>query len=206
MSRAASEHAADPASTLNTLSMLTPSQTVGPYLHIGLDWLNTTELAAPGVSGERIVIQGRLLDADRAPIPDGMIEIWQANSHGRYAHPEDTRSLPLDEGFIGFGRTPTDANGGFRFSTIKPGSVPAADGQPQAPHLMVSVFARGLLKQLVTRIYLPEDDHAADPVLLLVPAQRRGSLIAHAVDGQPGVFEWNILLGGDANETVFFDL
>ena len=185
---------------------LTPSQTVGPYLHIGLDWLNTTELAAPGVAGERIVIQGRLLDADRAPIPDGMIEIWQANSQGRYAHPDDTRSLPLDEGFTGFGRTPTDANGGFRFSTIKPGQVPAANGTLQAPHILVNVFARGLLKQAVTRLYFPGDDHANDPVMALVPAARRASLIATPVQGQPGVLEWNILLGGDANETVFFDL
>lgn len=186
---------------------LTPSQTVGPYLHIGLDWLITTELAGPdgsGISGERIVIQGRLLDADGTPVPDGMIEIWQANAHGRYAHPEDQRDLPLEKNFHGFGRTPTDANGGFRFSTIKPGRVPAANGQMQAPHIMVSVFARGLLKQLVTRIYFSGDDHANDPVMALVPASRRASLIAQP--GNQDVLEWNIVLGGGANETVFFDL
>ena len=183
---------------------LTPSQTVGPYLHIGLDWLITTELAAADVAGERIVIQGRLLDAEGAPVPDGMIEIWQANSHGRYAHPEDQRDLPLEKNFHGFGRTPTDANGGFRFSTIKPGSVPAANGQMQAPHIMVSVFARGLLKQLVTRIYFSGDDHANDPVMAQVPASRRASLIAQP--GNQGVLEWNIVLGGGEHETVFFDL
>ena len=186
---------------------LTPSQTVGPYLHIGLDWLIATELAGPdvsGISGERIVIQGRLLDADGTPVPDGMIEIWQANAHGRYAHPEDQRDLPLEKNFHGFGRTPTDANGGFRFSTIKPGRVPAANGQMQAPHIMVSVFARGLLKQLVTRIYFSGDDHANDPVMALVPASRRASLIAQP--GNQDVLEWNIVLGGGANETVFFDL
>ncbi|MFM8466082.1 MAG: protocatechuate 3,4-dioxygenase subunit alpha [Oxalobacteraceae bacterium] len=184
----------------------TPSQTVGPYLHMGLDWLNTTELAGPAVAGERIVIQGRLLDADRAPMPDGVIEIWQANSQGRYAHPDDHRALPLDTGFTGFGRTPTGAHGEFRFSTIKPGRVPATNGQLQAPHIMVNVFARGLLRQAVTRIYFPEDDHASDPVMARVPVNRRMTLIAQAVAGQPGVLEWNVLLGGEQNETVFFDV
>ena len=183
----------------------TPSQTVGPYLHIGLDWLNTTDLASPGVAGERIVIQGRLLDADRAPIPDGVIEIWQANSHGRYAHPDDGRVLPLESGFSGFGRTPTGGNGEFRFSTIKPGRVPATNGQLQAPHIMVNVFARGLLRQAVTRVYFPDDDHASDPVMASVPVNRRMTLIAQRVAGQVGVFEWNVLLGGDQNETVFFE-
>ena len=184
----------------------TPSQTVGPYLHIGLDWMNTTELAGPAVAGERIVIQGRLLDADRAPMPDGVIEIWQANSQGRYAHPDDHRALPLDAGFTGFGRTPTGAHGEFHFSTIKPGRVPATNGQLQAPHIMVNVFARGLLRQAVTRIYFPEDDHASDPVMARVPVNRRMTLIAQAVAGQPGVLEWNVLLGGEQNETVFFDV
>ena len=184
----------------------TPSQTVGPYLHIGLDWLNTTDLASPGVAGERIVIQGRLLDADRAPIPDGVIEIWQANSHGRYAHPDDGRVLPLESGFSGFGRTSIGGNGEFRFSTIKPGRVPATNGQLQAPHIMVNVFARGLLRQAVTRVYFPDDDHASDPVMASVPVNRRMTLIARSVAGQVGVFEWNVLLGGDQNETVFFDV
>lgn len=184
---------------------MTPSQTVGPYLHIGLDWLNTTELAPAGVAGERIVIQGRLFDADGEVVPDGMIEIWQANSHGKYAHPDDVRALPLDAGFSGFGRTATDVDGGFRFSTIKPGSVPAANGQLQAPHILVNVFARGLLKQLVTRIYFSGDDHANDPVMQQIPAARRATLVA-APSVQAGVLEWNIVIGGTANETVFFDL
>lgn len=183
---------------------LTPSQTVGPYLHIGLDWLNTTELAPEGVAGERIVIQGQVVDADRQPIPDGMIEIWQANSHGKYAHPEDTRALPLDAGFHGFGRVSTDEQGRFRFSTIKPGSVPDAQGRPQAPHLIVNVFARGLLKQLVTRMYFPGDAHDADSVLQQVPPARRATLVAKAAG--TGVVEWNVLIGGGSDETVFFEL
>ncbi len=183
---------------------LTPSQTVGPYLHIGLDWLTMTDLAPQGVAGERVVIQGQVLDADRQPIPDGMVEIWQANSHGKYAHPDDQRALPADAGFRGFGRVATDEQGRFRFSTIKPGSVPDAQGRPQAPHLLVNVFARGLLKQLVTRMYFPGDAHEADSVLHHVPAARRATLVAQA--GGAGVVEWNVLIGGGADETVFFEL
>lgn len=186
---------------------LTPSQTVGPYLHIGFDWLNTTELAAPGVAGERILIEGLLLDAEGKPVPDGVVEIWQANSHGKYAHPDDARALPLDAGFLGFGRCPTDADGRFRFATVKPGNVPYIDGRPQSPHLMVNVFARGLLKQLSTRLYFDGDDHAADPVLQQVPAERRATLVAKAAADKPGVLAWTIVLGGGGNdETVFFDI
>ena len=183
---------------------LTPSQTVGPYLHIGLDWLTTTDLAPAGVAGERIVIQGQVLDADRQPIPDGMVEIWQANSHGKYAHPDDQRALPVEAGFHGFGRVSTDEQGRFRFSTIKPGSVPDAQGRPQAPHLLVNVFARGLLKQLVTRMYFPGDAHDVDSVLQHVPAARRATLVAQSAG--TGVVDWNILIGGGGDETVFFEL
>ena len=183
---------------------LTPSQTVGPYLHIGLDWLNTTQLAPAGVAGERIVIEGRLIDAQGEVVPDGVIEIWQADAQGVYAHPDDGRAG--SPGFLGFGRCATGADGSFRFSTIKPGSVPGTDGRLQAPHIMVNVFARGLLKQLVTRIYFPGDEHDADVVMQQVPAGRRATLVAkqHAGSGQ---FEWNIVLGGGSDaETVFFDL
>ncbi len=183
---------------------LTPSQTVGPYLHIGLDWLTITELAPAGVSGERIVIQGQLLDADREPIPDGMVEIWQANAHGKYAHPDDARALPLEAGFQGFGRVATDEHGRFRFSTIKPGSVPDAQGRAQAPHLIVNVFARGLLRQLVTRMYFPGDAHETDSVLQQVPAARRATLVASAAGA--GVVEWHVRIGGGGDETVFFEL
>ncbi len=186
---------------------LTPSQTVGPYLHIGLDWLNTTELAGPGVSGERIVLTGQVLDANGQPVPDGLIEIWQANAHGKYAHPDDARALPSEQGFSGFGRCPTDADGRFRFTTIKPGSVPGADGRPQAPHIMVNVFARGLLKQLSTRIYFFGDNHDTDFVLQQVPAERRATLMARSTATDASVFVRDIVLGGGSdNETVFFDI
>src|SRR5581483_3695632 len=113
----------------------TASQTVGPYLHIGLTWLVTADLAPAGVGGERVRVRGRVLDGDGQPVDDALIEIWQANAHGRYDHPEDARDLPLDPRFKGFGRVPTDAQGAFAFTTIKPGPVPAPDGRLQAPHL-----------------------------------------------------------------------
>jgi protocatechuate 3,4-dioxygenase alpha subunit len=184
----------------------TPSQTVGPYLHIGLDWLNIRDLAPQAADAERITILGRLLDADGQPVPDGMIELWQANAHGKYAHPADTRDLPLQQGFLGFGRQPTNAQGEFTFNTIKPGAVPAANGQMQAPHILVNVFARGLLRQLVTRLYFPGDDHASDPVMQTVPQERRTTLIAIPQPGNASHLQWNILIGGGAHETVFFDL
>ena len=179
------------------------SQTVGPYLHIGLTWLNTARIAGPGVKGERVTVQGRLLDGDGAAVSDGLIEIWQANAAGRYAHPEDRQKKALDTGFRGFGRIPTDARGRFRFTTIKPGSAPGPGGKLQAPHLAVTIFMRGLLKQLSTRLYFPgEPANAQDPVLKLVPAARRATLVARR-KGE-GVLQWNIVLQG-RDETVFFD-
>jgi protocatechuate 3,4-dioxygenase alpha subunit len=179
------------------------SQTVGPYLHIGLTWLNTTRIAGPAAKGERVTVQGRLVDGDGAGVNDGLIEIWQANAEGKYAHPEDRQKKALENGFRGFGRIPTDAHGNFRFTTIKPGRVPGRGGKLQAPHLSVTVFMRGLLKQLSTRIYFPGDPAIAqDPALKLVPAARRGTLVARR--RSKNVLEWNIVLQGK-DETVFFD-
>ncbi len=179
------------------------NQTVGPYLHIGLTWLVRREIAGPRVSGERVALQGRLLDGDGKGVSDGLIEIWQANSHGKYAHPEDKQRKPLERSFRGFGRIPTDAKGGFRFSTIKPGRVLGPGGKLQAPHLVVSVFMRGLLKHLATRIYFPDEPgNVEDPVLNLVPEARRSTLVARRK--AKGLLEWNVLLQGKG-ETVFFD-
>jgi protocatechuate 3,4-dioxygenase alpha subunit len=179
------------------------SQTVGPYLHIGLTWLNTDRIAGPGVKGERVAIQGRVLDGEGVGVNDALVEIWQANAAGKYAHPEGTQKKPLARRFRGFGRIPTDAKGRFRFSTIKPGRVPAPGAGQQAPHLAVTIFMRGLLKQLHTRIYFPDDPaNARDPILRLVPAERRGTLIARPK--AKGLLEWNIALQG-RDETVFFD-
>lgn len=179
------------------------SQTVGPYLHIGLTWLNTDRIARTGVKGERVVIQGRLLDGNGAGVSDGLIEIWQANAAGKYAHPDDRQKKPLEKGFRGFGRIPTDTKGRFRFSTVKPGCVPGSGGSLQAPHLSVTVFMRGLLKQLSTRIYFPDEPaNAQDPLLRRVPSARRATLVARRK--AKGVLEWNIVLQGK-DETVFFD-
>lgn len=178
----------------------TPSQTVGPFFRIGMESLYTPDLA-PDAAG-RVAIGGRVLDGDGAPVNDAILEIWQANAHGRYAHPDDARALPLTAGFTGFGRVPTGADGRFRFSTIKPGCVPGPGGVAQAPHLVVAVFMRGLLLHLLTRMYFPDEPrNASDPVLQLVPADRRATLIAsRSAEG----LEWNVILQGD-KETVFFD-
>jgi len=179
------------------------SQTIGPYLRIGLEWMVIEDLAPQGVAGERVRIEGRVLDADGKPVNDAAVEIWQANSHGKYASPEDSQDKPLDPRFRGYGRSLTDNDGNFRFRTIKPGRVPGPDGKLQAPHLAVTLFMRGLLKQLVTRVYFPDEPaNADDPVLALVPAERRATLVARRKGD--GVLEWNVILQG-RNETVFFD-
>jgi len=179
------------------------NQTVGPYLHIGLAWLKTTEIAGKGIKGERVAIAGRLIDGDGVGVNDGVVEIWQANADGKYAHPEDAQKKVLEKGWRGFGRAFTNAAGGFRFTTIKPGRVAAPDGSLQAPHLVVAVFMRGMLKHLATRIYFPDETaaNAQDPILKLVPPARRGTLIAKK---KGKALEWNVILQGK-NETVFFD-
>jgi protocatechuate 3,4-dioxygenase alpha subunit len=183
----------------------TSSQTVGPYLHIGLTWLVTDNLVAPGVKGEPITLEGRVTDGDGKPVNDALVEIWQANANGRYAHPEDTRDVALEPAWKGFGRVPTDDNGVFRFTTIKPGRVPAPDGRMQAPHINVLLLMRGTLKQLITRIYFPGDPaNADDAVLQSVPAARRATLIAQPAAGKAGALNWDVRLQGDG-ETVFFE-
>ena len=183
----------------------TSSQTIGPYLHIGLTWLVTDNLAAPGVTGEKVVIEGRIVDGDGQPVNDAVVEIWQANAQGRYAHPDDAQDKPLEPAFKGFGRVTTDNDGVFRLTTIKPGRVPAPGGGLQAPHLNVTIFTRGLLKHLITRMYFPnESANDEDPVLLRVPAERRTTLIATPIDGKSGTLRWNVILQGQ-RETVFFD-
>ena len=179
------------------------SQTIGPYLRIGLEWMVIEDLAAQGVAGERVRIEGRVVDADGKPVNDAAVEIWQANSHGKYASPEDTQDKPLEKGFRGYGRSLTDDAGLFRFRTVKPGRVPGPDGKLQAPHITVTIFMRGLLKQLQTRIYFPDDPaNTDDPVLNRVPGERRATLIASKRGD--GMLEWNVVLQG-RNETVFFD-
>lgn len=194
------------------MSGITPSQTVGPFFAFGLDpkgdyaWAQTfsNDLTADA-AGERIRVEGRVLDGDGKPVNDALIEIWQADSAGRYAHPADTRRPNAK--FTGFGRTGTDAQGAFSFMTIKPGSVPGPDGKPQAPHILLAVFARGMPRQCYTRIYFADEaGNAGDPLLALVPADRRSTLIAKrdAKNGQP-VYAFDIRLQGQG-ETVFFEI
>ena len=182
----------------------TTSQTVGPYFSIGLTRMKKIDLTGPGVTGEKIIIVGRVLDAAGNGVPDALLEIWQANRHGKYAHPEDTQEKPIEAEFQGYGRIPTDENGKYTFATIKPGSVPGPDGKAQAPHIAVSVFMRGLERRLVTRIYFPDEAaNAGDYILNLVEPARRGTLIAGKA-ATLGTLEWNVILQG-AKETVFFD-
>ncbi|MFO1084812.1 MAG: protocatechuate 3,4-dioxygenase subunit alpha [Reyranellaceae bacterium] len=183
---------------------LTPSQTVGPFYWGTLVSTCRAELAPPGVAGERIELALSLHDVDGAIVPDGVFEIWQANSHGRYSHPDDRRNLPLDAGFEGFGRASTDTKGVARFATVRPGRVPWPQGGLQAAHVNVSVFARGVLNRLATRLYFDGDPALADdPVLALVEPARRATLIARRDDA--GAWHLPIHLGGP-KETVFFDV
>lgn len=207
----------------------TPSQTVGPFFHYGLPWKGGADMvgksdmgARPDLfpeehyvlnlssptgtpAGEVIEVAGCVRDAQGAPIPDAMIEIWQANAAGRYLSHDDTREeVPIDPHFVGFGRASTSAEGMYRFRTVRPGRVPGPGNSLQAPHLAVSVFARGVLKRLATRIYFADGEGMdSDPILALVPEARRETLIA--TQGEDGGWWLDIRLGGEG-ETVFFDL
>lgn len=180
---------------------ITPAQTVGPYLAIGLPWPDGPYVVPEGTPGA-IWLRGRVTDGNGDPVPDGLVETWQADPDGRFDHPDDPRgAVP---GFRGFGRCPTDEAGGYAILTRKPGPVPGPDGAPQAPHVDVSVFARGLLHRVVTRIYFADEAeaNAADPVLRTVPEQRRPTLLA-VPDGDG--YRFDIRLQGE-HETVFFSV
>jgi protocatechuate 3,4-dioxygenase, alpha subunit len=199
---------------------IAPSQTVGPFFLNCLlrEDARRNTLVQPETAGERIRIEGRVLDGDGEPVPDALVEIWQADAAGRYHHRADNRadSHPADPAFIGFGRAGMDDNGAYwfeTFETIRPGAVPfAADpadqsSRMQAPHISVMVFARGLLNSLATRLYFADDPaNDADPLLALVPAARRETLLARRVssDGRGAVYRFDIILQG-AGETVFFN-
>jgi protocatechuate 3,4-dioxygenase alpha subunit len=192
---------------------LTPSQTVGPFFAVGLtherrpDTL-THELVGPGTPGQHIRVQGHVYDGAHEPVTDAMIELWQANRHGRYHHPSDRRDdLPLDPEFTGFGRTGTDDEGRFFFQTIKPGCVPGPDGRPQAPHIVVTIFARGMLNHAVTRLYFADEPaNAEDAILQRVPPERRWLLLAQPRDhGGERAYQFDIVLQGEG-ETPFFNL
>jgi protocatechuate 3,4-dioxygenase alpha subunit len=189
---------------------ITPSQTVGPYFAYALTPVDYSlaplvgdDLRTDDAVGEAIVIEGVISDGDGEPIPDAMIEIWQADGAGRYAGTPEARP---NAAFKGFGRSETAKGGRFHFTTVKPGPVPGPDGKPQAPHVNVGVFARGMLKRLFTRFYFDgEAANAGDPILALVPAERRATLIARRDGTANGLPRYviDIRVQGE-NETVFF--
>ncbi len=180
----------------------TPSQTVGPFLSIGLTWEQGRFVVPEGTPGT-ITVSGVLYDGAGEPVSDGLVETWQADPDGRFDHPDDPRGAvpPEVKGFLGFGRCPTDAAGRFEIVTVRPGAL----GDGQAPHLDVSVLARGLLDRVVSRIYLPDQEaaNAADPLLASLPPDRAATLVAR--DAGPGRLEWDVHLQGD-RETVFLRL
>jgi len=204
------------------MSDITPSQTVGPFFAYGLapngrcqwdpngsySWKETIgdNLITPDTSGQKIRIEGRITDGDGAPINDAMLEIWQADAQGRYAHPRDDRARPNAK-FKGFGRSATDKDGNYSFDTVKPGAVAGPGGQPQAPHIVLCIFSRGMLRQIYTRLYFSDEAaNAGDPILTLVPADRRGTLVAHkSMRGELPIYRFDIRVQGE-NETVFFDI
>ena len=179
----------------------TPSQTAGPFLHVGLtDTRSVSCVAGEGVKGERLWITFRLLDGDGLPVPDAMIELWQADSDGNYKE-----GIPDGE-FSGFGRMATAEDGTCAFETIRPGRVPGPGSTLQAPHINVSVFSRGLLKRLSTRVYFADDRaNGEDPVLALVPEDRRATLLAHPDPVRDRSWIQVIRMRGEG-ETVFFDV
>jgi protocatechuate 3,4-dioxygenase, alpha subunit len=181
---------------------LTPSQTTGPYLEIGLIGGPISSMLVAASDPRAVRLSGVLLDGAGDPVPDGMIEIWQANAAGRYAHPADAREdVPLERGFSGFGRSRTDDAGRYEFVTVKPGRVPWVDDRLQAPHLLVGVFARGLLRRVATRMYFPgEDSNDEDPVLAGLEPDERATLVARA---ENGALRFDIVLQG-TRQTTFF--
>ena len=182
---------------------LTPSQTVGPYLSIGLTWPDGWEVVREGFPGA-LELRGTMRDGAGDVVPDGVLEVWHADPDGRFDHPDDPRGAVAVPGFRGYGRCLTDAEGRYRFRTVKPGPVPDGEGGWQAPHVDVTVMARGLLDRLVTRIYFADEAeaNAADPVLASLPEEVRGTLLARPVEGG---YEFDVVLQGEG-ETAFFRL
>lgn len=186
------------------MAELTPFQTVGPFFAICLCEAGCARLATPDAAGRHITIEGTVRDGEGTAVPDSLVEIWQANAAGRYAHPDDHQSKPLDSSFSGYGRAPTDDAGRFVIETVMPGRVPGPDDALQAPHILLGILARGILTRLVTRVYFDDEPSTlGDPILVLVPAERRATLIAKRAGDDR--YRFDLVLQGD-RETVFFDV
>ncbi|HEU4896138.1 MAG TPA: protocatechuate 3,4-dioxygenase subunit alpha, partial [Actinomycetota bacterium] len=178
----------------------TPSQTIGPFFAVALCWADGPDVVPAGTPGA-VWIGGRVTDGAGEPVPDALVETWQADGAGRFAHPDDPRG-PATSAFRGFGRCPTDAQGRWAIRTVKPGQLPTADGGLEAPHVDVSVFARGLLNRVVTRVYFPDEAeaNAADPLLASIPDPAvRARLVAVAEEDR---LRFDIRLQGE-QETPF---
>jgi protocatechuate 3,4-dioxygenase alpha subunit len=188
------------------MAELTPFQTIGPFFHIAFDRTGETTLASGDVPGVRVRVEGTVRDGAGDPVADALVELWQADSQGVYIHEGDTAPADPRGSFHGFARVGTDDRGRFAFETVKPGPVPdaAGDDRRQAPHVLVSIFARGILSRLVTRMYFDDEPANADDAILgLVPPHRRRSLIAGKASD--GTYRFDIVLQGE-HETVFFDV
>jgi protocatechuate 3,4-dioxygenase alpha subunit len=185
----------------------TPSQTIGPFFALddpdAMPWPDGPQVVAEGTEGA-FRLEGRVLDGAGEPVPDGLVESWQADPDGRFPHPDDPRGAAARPGFRGFGRCATDADGRFFLVTVKPGAVPGPGGRPQAPHIDLSIFARGLNQRLVTRVYFADERqrNAADPVLASLPEAARATLLAEPTGGG---YRFDVHLQGE-HETVFFDV
>jgi protocatechuate 3,4-dioxygenase, alpha subunit len=186
------------------MAELTPFQTVGPFFSICLSEAGSARIATENAIGRHITIEGTVRDGAGALVPDALVEVWQANAAGRYAHPDDHQPKPLDPNFSGYGRAPTDDEGRFTIETVMPGRVPGPGDALQAPHLLLGILARGILTRLVTRVYFDDEPSTADDAILkLVPAERRATLIArHTIRDD---YRIDLVLQGD-RETVFFDV
>jgi protocatechuate 3,4-dioxygenase, alpha subunit len=182
---------------------LTPSQTVGPFFHQALPYDAGPDVVGPTRSGS-IRLSGKVLDGEGAPVPDAMVEIWQADESGRFSGQRGIYADTRDDAFRGFGRCATDPDGRYEFRTVKPAGVPTAHGDTQAPHVAMSVFARGMLRPVVTRVYFDDEEQAnrTDPLLTAVDSDRRGTLVASRTgDG----YGFDVRIQG-ADETVFLDV
>ncbi|NKR40398.1 protocatechuate 3,4-dioxygenase subunit alpha [Rhodococcus hoagii] len=182
---------------------------MGPYWHIGLPWADGPDVVVPGTP-ERITLRVTVIDGDRVPVADAMVETWQADAVGRFAHPDDPRGAaePTPAGFRGFGRAGADETGTAVIHTVKPGALPAENDTVEAPHVNLGIFARGMLERLYTRLYFPEDTeaHTGDPVLLALPESQRPKLIASRTDDGYSLTVYVQDSDPDGVETPFFEL
>jgi len=184
-----------------------PSQTAGPFLHLGLtDTRCVPCIAGPKIKGERVWLTIKVSDGDGTPVDDAVLEIWQANADGKYKHPDDWQEKSIEADWLGFGRMATEQDGTCKFETVRPGRVPGPGDRLQAPHLNLAIFARGMLRQLYTRIYFEGDPaNSEDPVMGLIPPARRQTLLARRDGANPERWRFEVYLQGE-QETVFFDV